>query len=327
MENPTLTIDGKKLRSLREQQKLTQLFLATSIEVTTETISRWENKAYPTIKRENAEKLAEILNVPLTLLLKEPSDPADLECTAPPFNRAAAPWWAKFAGKYKRGTYALVGLALLAIITVPLFWKPSSNNTQLIASRYIPSCILPGQPFPVLVRIESEDIAHPIMLRENLPEHSQVVAALPPCMNAGHSQQQLKWMIDNGRGCSTAIAFLVQSDRQHMGQSLVFSGSIVTGRRESKQTEVQGINTTEISEYHWADENRDHRIDDYEMLSVYDLFPNGEQLGINLGEIKAIWAGEGYRWDANQGHLVILGHDQPVSRPLASETERAVPLP
>ncbi len=34
-------ISGEKLRSLREQQELTQLYLATAVEVTTETISRW----------------------------------------------------------------------------------------------------------------------------------------------------------------------------------------------------------------------------------------------------------------------------------------------
>ena len=50
-DNGTLIIDGKKLRLFRERQKLTQLYLATSVEVTTETISRWENNKHPTFKR------------------------------------------------------------------------------------------------------------------------------------------------------------------------------------------------------------------------------------------------------------------------------------
>ena len=35
-------VSGPKIRSLREEQNLTQLYLATAVGVTTETISRWE---------------------------------------------------------------------------------------------------------------------------------------------------------------------------------------------------------------------------------------------------------------------------------------------
>jgi transcriptional regulator with XRE-family HTH domain len=37
-------IDGSKVRRLREQKGLTQLYVATAVQVTTDTISRWENK-------------------------------------------------------------------------------------------------------------------------------------------------------------------------------------------------------------------------------------------------------------------------------------------
>ena len=52
-------IDGDKVRSLREAKGLTQLYIATVVGVTTDTISRWENKRYPSVKEENARKLAE----------------------------------------------------------------------------------------------------------------------------------------------------------------------------------------------------------------------------------------------------------------------------
>ena len=58
-------IDGSKVRSLREAKGLTQLYIATVVGVTTDTISRWENKRYPSIKEENALKLAESLEVSL----------------------------------------------------------------------------------------------------------------------------------------------------------------------------------------------------------------------------------------------------------------------
>ncbi|MGW8161763.1 MAG: helix-turn-helix domain-containing protein, partial [Desulfobulbales bacterium] len=58
-------IDGSRVRRLRESKGLTQLYIATVVGVTTDTISRWENRRYPAIKEENALKLAEALEVSL----------------------------------------------------------------------------------------------------------------------------------------------------------------------------------------------------------------------------------------------------------------------
>ncbi|MGB3225713.1 MAG: helix-turn-helix transcriptional regulator, partial [Desulforhopalus sp.] len=67
-------IDGAKIKLLREQQGLTQLYLATAVEVTTDTISRWENRRYPSIKKDNGLKLAEALNVQLEEILEAPEE-------------------------------------------------------------------------------------------------------------------------------------------------------------------------------------------------------------------------------------------------------------
>ena len=64
-------IDGSKVKTLRESKGLTQLYIATVVEVTTDTISRWENKRYPSIKEENALKLAEALEVSLEDILEK----------------------------------------------------------------------------------------------------------------------------------------------------------------------------------------------------------------------------------------------------------------
>ena len=47
-------------KEIREKKGLTQLYIATAVGVTTDTISRWENRRYPSIKTENGEKLAEL---------------------------------------------------------------------------------------------------------------------------------------------------------------------------------------------------------------------------------------------------------------------------
>ena len=60
-------IDGSKVKRLREQKGLTQLYVATAVQVTTDTISRWENKRYPSVKKENCLKLAETSELPLKI--------------------------------------------------------------------------------------------------------------------------------------------------------------------------------------------------------------------------------------------------------------------
>ena len=65
----TVRIDGDRIKALRLQKGLTQLYLASFVGVTTDTISRWENKKIPSIKRENALKLAEALEVSLDEIL------------------------------------------------------------------------------------------------------------------------------------------------------------------------------------------------------------------------------------------------------------------
>ena len=76
---PTVCLDGAAVRRVREEKKLTQLYVAKVVGVTTDTISRWENNRYPSIKRENALRLAEALEVPVEEILQGGTG----ECTIP----------------------------------------------------------------------------------------------------------------------------------------------------------------------------------------------------------------------------------------------------
>jgi transcriptional regulator with XRE-family HTH domain len=67
---PTVCLDGSAVRRIREEKKLTQLYVAKVVGVTTDTISRWENNRYPSIKRENALRLAEALETPVEDVLQ-----------------------------------------------------------------------------------------------------------------------------------------------------------------------------------------------------------------------------------------------------------------
>ncbi len=81
---PMVNIDGAKIRRIREEKGLTQLYVATVVGVTTDTISRWENRRYPTIKKENGVKLAEALESQL-------ADIIDHGQPAPPGRAAVRP--------------------------------------------------------------------------------------------------------------------------------------------------------------------------------------------------------------------------------------------
>ena len=72
-----IKIDGARIRAIREAKGLTQLYVATAVEVTTDTVSRWENRRYPTIKKENGLKLAQALEVELEDILDR-GDEADI---------------------------------------------------------------------------------------------------------------------------------------------------------------------------------------------------------------------------------------------------------
>ena len=75
--NTMAKIDGAKVRRLREEKGLTQLYLATFVGVTTDTVSRWENRRYQTVKQANALKLAEALEVTIEDILDQEEERTD----------------------------------------------------------------------------------------------------------------------------------------------------------------------------------------------------------------------------------------------------------
>ena len=301
----TLTLDGKKLRQLREEQKLTQLYLATAVEVTTETISRWENKPAPSVKLENAQRLAEALQVPLTALLPEeglPGNPA-------PATAAVVEKSQLFARSLslRLGSAACV----LLVFTLLLFWYFRSETAlpRAQAQRYLPAHSLPGQPFPVLLQMQAETNSNSLMLREDLPAGIILLAATPPSVNTSEyssTARQLKWISPAGGPSRQDFVYLVQTAPYAGDRQYSFSGTLVSAKRGGRPRVIAGAATVRINHCHWADENCDQSIDDYEMLSVFDLIPNAEEAGLDVASIKAIWAGQGYMWHQAESRLEIL---------------------
>ncbi len=302
----TVKIDGSKVRQLREKQKLTQLYVATAVGVTTDTISRWENKHYPTIKRENGLKLAEALSVSLAELLEEDAQPSSCSVNERRQidNSATSPTVKKVA---VARVLFLLPLFLVGIAGGAAFFLWHKDKVEVTAVRYLPSTVLPDEPFPVLVRVALPDTYDSsLMIREVVAKECNIVNSVPPLSAQDKDDKVLKW-ITLPKSNEFAVFYLLScSSAGRENSTLKFSGSVLAGDRGDAATEVLGDNSVKLGSFHWADTNGDNVIDDYEMLSVYELFPEHVNLGINAAEIEDIWAAKGYRWHADEKKVEII---------------------
>ena len=80
---------------------------------------------------------------------------------------------------------------------------------------------------------------------------------------------------------------------------------MVQGPSTTRQ-EITGDTSISLTNFHWADSNQDHTIDDEEILTIYNSFEVLQDLGVDIEEIRQIWAGKGYRWDATTQKIIIV---------------------
>lgn len=301
-----LKIDGGKIRGLRESKGLTQLFLATSVEVTTDTISRWENKRYPTIKKENALRLAAALEVELDdiLLAEEGKEDrtVDDEITAGP---------AEFEdlrdndkGKKEKKFLFVPLFLLLAGLAAWLLW-PTAPKINVRGERILPAHTPVGSPFPVVIRLDIGDPAAPVslILKEIVAEKVQISRGSPDFSTLDRENGTIKWIkkIDQSR----IFAYLAAIEPGYQGKNVWFSGAI-TLRRNGQQTKnVHGDEELAVASFHWADGNRDNRISDEEILLVYDEYSELKDLGLDIDLIEEMWLGGGYVFDQEGRKFVV----------------------
>jgi len=302
-------IDGTRIRAIRERKELTQLYVATVVGVTTDTISRWENRRYPTIKQENALKLAEVLEVELSEILdteSEPSPPADDEAPAPDENER----------KTKKSIPVMV-IILMAVavgtLVAAFFLKPQKIDTTgsplITAKRILPPHVAPGQLFPVIIRVNiSTPGVYSMIVREAVPLDCLIVKGLPSFANLDGKNGVLKWI---GRAADqTSFSYLARSRKSVAdGKMLSFSGAATLKKDgASSRIPITGDNSVTIKKLHWADTNGDHRIDDEEILAVYDQLEAMTELGSDdfQSGVEDIWAASGYRWDETTESFAVV---------------------
>jgi transcriptional regulator with XRE-family HTH domain len=291
---PVVALDGMKIRSIREEKKLTQLYVASVVGVTTDTISRWENNRYPTVKRENGEKLAAALEVPLTdiLLAEEPKFP-DVPVSAVARNRGIR--------------MALLGMATFVIIAIAVTLSHKAPAVPAI-ERKLPVFAAPGEVIPVQLRISRWDSATTgLIIKERLPAGWRLVAALPPASTPRGRSDEVKWLIPSGSGLVTIFYTVQASPAAPLKSTAVFDGEIVArDEGATRKGTCGGDRTIDVAGIHWADRNGDGRIDDDEIMPAYYLTEEMKGLDLDWKTTEMIWSGREYRWDAATRRFVVI---------------------
>lgn len=291
---PSVAIDGARIRSVRESKKLTQLYVANVVGVTTDTISRWENNRYPSIKRDNAEKLAGALEVDLSEILRreEPAAPAEAVAEAPRRNKMMI--W-------------MGGALLVALIVGVVFSLSRGPDPPPTALRWVPNFAAPGDVVPVQIKVaRPPNETSGFILKERLPDGMRLVSSIPPDSATESARSDVKWLIPDGKASLIVSYTLKVPAAPALTKEARFAGEIVLRKGSKNRTEtVGGDEIIQVGGYHWADSNGDLRIDDDEIMPAYYVCEEMKGLGLDWKIIEAIWSAKGYRWDPSEGFQAV----------------------
>lgn len=300
-------IDGAKIKLLREQQGLTQLYLATAVEVTTDTISRWENKRYPSIKKDNGLKLAEALNVQLEEILEAPeeehtesspltSQPENLQLPDNHVDHVSA--------GLKKNPLTMLFSGIVLIICIMSAWYSfySPSFDSFSATRIIPPHTISNQPFPIIIEISgAPDKAIALIIKETIPENGTVLATSPQVTANGLRNNQIKWLKKTENDAVYAYVVSVSGKKE---AAVKFSGTAAI--RGDSEMSINGDDTIVISEHHWADTNADNVIGDDEILAVYDRYSEITDIDLDIDLIEELWLGSEYLWDNSTATFKVI---------------------
>ncbi|WP_163336801.1 helix-turn-helix transcriptional regulator [Desulfopila sp. IMCC35008] len=303
-----IRIDGDRVKKLREQKGLTQLYVATAVQVTTDTISRWENKRYPTIKKENGIRLAEALEVELQDIVDTQPDIAtkadEHNQTTKTDNKESQPYKRTF--RWKNFIFLTGSALFLAIAGVlAFFYLTPQIGDRLSADRILPSHCIPGQPFPVTIEINGSNGQQiSLIVKEQIPENIAIHATQPQAPPVGNSaKNSLRWI---GRISRDSQYIYIASITDDTRKITLFSGTFAVSTDKGKTLPITGSDQIITGSHHWADIDKDNIINDTEILTVYDRYGEFEPLREDIDRIEEIWLGSGYRWNEQKKEYEIL---------------------
>ncbi len=296
--SPSVSIDGEVIRRIREDGRLTQLYVAKVVGVTTDTVSRWENNRYPTIRRDNALKLAEALEVDLALILKQ-EQPVVVDQAVQSL----------ITDRRVSRRYLLGGLVLvLLVVTFVALLRPAPEPQILLSGyRYVQNFTAPGARVPIRLEIVSENKLKGLIVREEFPPGWVLVEADPPPASLDNLKGSVRWMIRNPLQRKQIVYVLQAPEKSSFDTVIDLHGEVVAnpkGRRFS--TSIPSTGTLRVAPLHWADMNGNSVIDDLEILDVSDMVDESERIHFGWDLIEKMWDAGAYRYDTEKQQFLPL---------------------
>lgn len=285
----SVAIDGLNVRRIREEKRLTQLYVAKVVGVTTDTVSRWENNRYPTIRRDNAVNLAEALEVELDEILKHESESESSgEKPAVENNMASV----------KLITGAVVCVVIL--VAVFFFWRQfhASSLPLIEAKRIVPGYAADGSRILVQVQISCEKALKGMILKEKFPSGWQMIESEPVASSVEGRAQGARWIFRNPAQKMNVYYILEITQQNSSGEQKQIVGEVTAnpdGLHSVVALEQEG--QMQIKSRHWADSNGDLVIDDLEILKVSELTETTGDLNLGWDLIEEIWEAGSYVWN------------------------------
>ena len=289
---PSVAIDGNVIRSIREEKRLTQLYVSKVVGVTTDTVSRWENNRYPTIMRDNALKLAEALEVEIEEILKQDHDPevADSDNLPPEL-------------KNKNWIYYLLLAGVALIVLFFLFLQSSSPPLQ--AKRILPVYAAPGSRILVQVELSSEVPLKGMILKETFPEGWRLLESEPVVSHLDADTGGARWIFRKPPLKMRVFYILGTPDALRPDSDVTIAGELIANPDGQRSVAtVQSSGKMRVKPVHWADKNGDFVIDDIEILEVSDLTEEAKTLNLNWDLLDDVWEAGAYQWDEETKQFV-----------------------
>lgn len=288
-KSSTVCLDAVMVKRIREEQQLTQLYVSKVVGVTTDTISRWENNRYPTIRRENAIKLAEALEVSIADILLKPTNDSPEEVLT--VQKKSPVLWYIFA--------AVLVMVVLAFYSVFISTPPLPAGVT--AERTLPNFACPGSTIPVQIRLTHRSPGGGMILREYFPKGWKLVQAQPPASSLDNINGVARWIIKAGDD-RERVVYLVQVDSSaKLNAEVGFQGEIVASREGNQSAvSIQGESKIVVAPAHWADSDGNGHIDDGEMLEASFTIEDMAGVHIDWNDLEKLWGSGSYFWDSQK---------------------------
>ena len=298
----SVDINGNKIRLLREQKELTQLYLATVVGVTTDTISRWENRRYPAIKLDNAKKLAEALGIPLEELLDEAGKDQQnaVEEYLVETNVEAQPAQGLQHHVFvflQRKKIAAGIVSCLVLIGSVYFFMTVLRSGGVQAVRILPGHTAPNAPFPVIIHATGDsDAQNTLLIRDVLDgdceAHGPVAEGDPKPF-----EQNPRWIGKLENGKADFLYIVTPGKKLKQDDEIHFSGDTITREGQTAGDPIDGASHIAILPYHWVDADKDYVISDSEILKAYETYSISGESPINFAEVEELWMAGKYAWN------------------------------